>query len=86
MQPIDVRALRAKLNWSQDDMAQYLWTNRSSISHFETHLKPRGPALKLLQQLAADLEAGRISPKPPVPRRPRKRSSLKPEDAYMGVE
>jgi len=53
-QVIDIRALRERLDWDQTKMAEYLGLDRSSISRMENGQEPKGPALKLLQQLYED--------------------------------
>jgi transcriptional regulator with XRE-family HTH domain len=50
--PIDIRALRDRLQWTQDDLAKFLGLDRSSISRMENGQKPKGPVVKLLRELA----------------------------------
>jgi len=51
MSAIDVRALRESLNWTQEQLAEYLGLDRSSISRMESGQEPKGPTLRLLKQL-----------------------------------
>lgn len=55
---IDVKGLREKLGWDQARLADYLGLDRSSISRMENGQPPKGPTLKLLQQLVTDTLAG----------------------------
>lgn len=53
---IDIRGLRARLNWTQEQLAEYLGLDRSSVSRMEREeepTRPSGPAKKLLEQLAS---------------------------------
>ena len=50
-QAINIRALREELGWDQTRMAEYLGLDRSSVSRMENGQEPKGPVLKLLQQL-----------------------------------
>ena len=50
---IDMRALRLERNWSQVQMAEYPGCNQSTVSRIEAGDPPRGPILRLLQQLAS---------------------------------
>lgn len=50
-QQIDIRALRARLGWTQDQMAEYLGLDRSSVSRMESGQPIKGPTLRLLQAL-----------------------------------
>lgn len=50
---IDVKSLREDLKWTQDQMAEYLGLDRSSVSRMETGQKPKGPTVKLLERLAS---------------------------------
>lgn len=56
-QQIDIRALRAQLGWTQDQMAEYLGLDRSSVSRMESGQPPKGPTLRLLQSLIKDRAA-----------------------------
>lgn len=51
---IDVKALRAARNWTQDQMAEFLGLDRSTVSRLENGQTPSGPARRLLEQLAAE--------------------------------
>jgi transcriptional regulator with XRE-family HTH domain len=53
-QAIDIKALREQLGWDQTQMAEYLGLDRSSVSRMENGQEPKGPVLKLLQQLNQD--------------------------------
>ena len=50
----DVKALRERLGWTQERMAQHLGLDRSSVSRMEGGQAPKGPTLILLSQLAQD--------------------------------
>jgi transcriptional regulator with XRE-family HTH domain len=63
MRPRTVKNLRLALRWSQDDMADYLGVNRSSVSRYESDLEPGGPVTRLLKTLADDIAKGRRLPK-----------------------
>jgi transcriptional regulator with XRE-family HTH domain len=49
---IDIRALREALGWNQQQLAEYLGLDRSSVSRMEKGQDPKGPTLRLLRQLA----------------------------------
>ncbi len=56
-QPTDIKALRARLNWTQEQLAEYLGLDRSSVSRMENDerpTRPSGPARKLLDRLLAE--------------------------------
>jgi len=55
--PIDIRALRLRLNWTQDQLAEFLGLDRSSVSRMENGQPPKGPTAKLLRELASRQEA-----------------------------
>lgn len=49
----EIYSLRKKLEWSQEQMAEYLGIDRSTVSRIETAVQePSGPVKRLLQQLA----------------------------------
>jgi DNA-binding transcriptional regulator YiaG len=49
---IDIRLIRQNLGWTQDQLADYLGLNRSSVSKLETGVHvARGPTLKMLERL-----------------------------------
>lgn len=52
---IDVRALRKRLDWSQERLAAFLGVDRSAVSRLEKRVSegktPRGPVVRLLRQL-----------------------------------
>lgn len=53
MKRINVLAIRRKLNLSQAEMGQKIGVDQSTIHRWETKKRnPRGPARKLLEQLA----------------------------------
>jgi DNA-binding transcriptional regulator YiaG len=62
MTPAEVKSLRLTLNWTQARMAHYLSADRSSVSSWETRRPPRGPVLKLLHALAAEVRRGKRVP------------------------
>jgi len=48
---MDVRSLREKLGWTQDQLAEYLGLDRSSVSRMESGREPSGPVRRLLDAL-----------------------------------
>lgn len=56
----DIKAIRMKLDWTQDQMAEYLGVDRSSVSRMEKGSPISGPVSKLL----AHLEANSPGPEP----------------------
>lgn len=52
MQPEDIRPLRERLGWSQQELARYLGVDQSSISRMERGQPPSGPVIRLLAALA----------------------------------
>lgn len=54
---IDVAALRERLGWSQQQLADHCDTDRSTVSKWETDPPRKGPALILLRQLVRQVEA-----------------------------
>jgi transcriptional regulator with XRE-family HTH domain len=61
---IDIRDLRARLDWTQDELADYLGLDRSSVSRMENGQKPKGPTRRLLDDLAVRSRA--VSPPTPL--------------------
>lgn len=55
---MDIREIREAKNWTQDQMADYLGLDRSSVSRMECGRPPSGPVEKLLQLLERDMHAG----------------------------
>lgn len=54
-QEIDIKALRSKLGLTQAALAAAIGVDQSTVSLWESGMKPRGPARRLLRQmLAAD--------------------------------
>jgi transcriptional regulator with XRE-family HTH domain len=49
---LDIKALRKRLKWSQLQLAEYLGLDRSAVSRMENGQEPKGPTLRLLEQLA----------------------------------
>lgn len=47
-EPLDVGALRVALGWTQQQIADYCGTDRSTVSKWEKDPPSKGPALKLL--------------------------------------
>jgi transcriptional regulator with XRE-family HTH domain len=56
MTAADILALRDKLDWTQEQLAEYLGLDRSSVSRMENGQPPKGPTRRLLEQLAEDVE------------------------------
>lgn len=52
---IDVQALREGLGWTQQQLAEYCDTDRSTVSKWEKMPPAKGPALVLLRQLSRQL-------------------------------
>lgn len=51
--PIDIAALRKRLNLSQEDLATEIGVDRSNVSRWEKGItRPRGSAQKLLEAVA----------------------------------
>jgi transcriptional regulator with XRE-family HTH domain len=49
---IDIKLLREKHGWTQDQLAEQLGVDRSSISRMENGGRVRGPVRKLLEKLS----------------------------------
>lgn len=60
--PLDIKALREKLGWTQEQMAEYLGLDRSSVSRMESGQEPKGPARKLLEELKRRAPAKSVEP------------------------
>jgi len=58
-QPVDVRALRESLGWTQDQLAAELGLDRSSVSRLERGQKAKGPTAKMLEIIAERAGEGR---------------------------
>lgn len=57
--PVDVRALRERLDKTQSEFAELLGVDQGTISNWETgKTTPRGPALKVMERLASPAKAG----------------------------
>lgn len=50
---IDVKALRERKGWKQEQLAEFLGVDRSSVSRMENGQAPSGPVRKLLENLAS---------------------------------
>lgn len=48
---LDIKALRERLGWNQQQLAEYLGLDRSAVSRMENGQEPKGPTLRLLRQL-----------------------------------
>jgi len=48
---IDIKAIREKHGWTQEQLADYLGLDRSSISRMENGQEPKGPTGKMLRHL-----------------------------------
>lgn len=59
---IDVRALRATKGWTQDQMAEYLGIDRSSVSRIENGAEVSGPVLRLLVLLKTEADHSETAP------------------------
>jgi transcriptional regulator with XRE-family HTH domain len=62
MEKIDIKALRGRLGWSQQQLADYLGLDRSSVSRMEKDQEPKGPTRRLLQALAAQTPSAQPDP------------------------
>lgn len=51
-EPISVAALRDRLGWTQNRLAEFCGVDRSTVSKWENEPPTKGPALILLRQLA----------------------------------
>lgn len=58
--PINIKALRQKVNWKQDRLARFLGVATSSISHMENGRPPSGPVARLLELLQEAIEVGEV--------------------------
>lgn len=58
---IDVKALRAAKGWTQDQMAEYLGLDRSSVSRIENGSEISGPVRRLLELLQAESAAQAVA-------------------------
>lgn len=56
-QTLDVAGLRARLGWTQQQLAEYCGVDRSTVSTWEARAPTKGPALVLLRQLDASSAA-----------------------------
>jgi len=52
-QSLNVRAIRAQLGLTQAQLGDAVGVDQSTVSNWENGMSPRGPARKLLQNLAA---------------------------------
>ena len=64
-QDIDVKALRERLGWTQDDLAKELGLDRSSVSRLEHGQKAKGPTARMLKMIAE--RASESAPGAPSP-------------------
>lgn len=55
-QPLDVRAIRTKLGFTQAQLGDAVGVDQSTVSNWENGMPPRGPARKILENLASDAE------------------------------
>lgn len=53
----DIHTIRKGLRLTQEQMAERLGIDRSSVSHMENGRPPRGPTRKLLDALAQQMES-----------------------------
>ncbi|GAB5505816.1 MAG: hypothetical protein Rhirs2KO_09790 [Rhizobiaceae bacterium] len=60
--PINVKAIRGALGWTQQQLADHCCTDRSTVSKWEAEPPTKGPALVLLRQLRSAAPPG---PEPP---------------------
>jgi DNA-binding transcriptional regulator YiaG len=54
----DIKALRERIGWTQEQVARYLGVDRSMISRMENGQPMSGPVARLISMLAAAAEAG----------------------------
>lgn len=60
-QPIDIVALRKRLEWTQEQLAEYLGVDRSNVSRMEAgQSSVRGPVRRLLAQLSETPDLARV--------------------------
>ncbi|WP_172831053.1 helix-turn-helix domain-containing protein [Rhizobium leucaenae] len=63
MTDLDIRSLRDKLDWTQDQLAEYLGVDRSTVSRIENGRRIAGPVYRLLLALMTDVsEVAKSSP------------------------
>ena len=62
---LNIKLLRERLGWNQQQMAEYLGLDRSSVSRIERGQNPKGPVRKLLQNLC-NRDAPPTAPSPPA--------------------
>jgi DNA-binding transcriptional regulator YiaG len=62
MGKIDIKALREGLAWTQEQMADYLGLDRSTVSRMENGQEPKGPTKKLLESLIPNGASERAAP------------------------
>jgi transcriptional regulator with XRE-family HTH domain len=58
---VDIKTLRDCLLWTQEQMAQFLGLDRSSVSRIVGKGRESGPVAALLDGLSAALADGRVS-------------------------
>lgn len=56
-QILDVRAIRAQLGLTQAQLGDAVGVDQSTVSNWENGMSPRGPARKMLQNLAASISS-----------------------------
>jgi len=54
---VDIRDLRRRKGWSQQQLAEFLGVDRSTVSRLENGQPPQGPVSRLLAILAEGEEA-----------------------------
>jgi transcriptional regulator with XRE-family HTH domain len=57
----DIRALRKRRGWTQEQLAEYLGLDRSSVSRIENGGEISGPVGRLLTILEAEAPAEQVS-------------------------
>lgn len=53
-QVLDVKAIRATLNWTQAQLGSAVGVDQSTISNWENGKQPKGPARMLLEKLVQE--------------------------------
>jgi len=75
---INASQLRARVGWSQRDLASYLGCSQAMVCRIENGADPNGPVSRLLAQFLGEVSAGRIPVKERRRRRAHTRADVRP--------